>query len=160
MKGGDTKRYTARHIARLILIGLYTGTRPGAILDLYWQPNVMGGWIDLEAGVLHRRAEAKPSPGRGSHRSSSRAVCKQAHLRRWKRIDDALPPPTNEAGNVLPRPVIYWHGKAVEKMKAFPKIVEAAGLSTTCRLTFSATREPRGLCRPAWISGRRPGRSA
>ncbi len=38
-----------------VLIGLYTGTRPGAILSLHWEPNRAGGWIDLDAGIIHRR---------------------------------------------------------------------------------------------------------
>ena len=44
-----------RHLARFILIALYTGTRHDAILRLQWMPNVEGGWIDLAAGVLYRR---------------------------------------------------------------------------------------------------------
>jgi integrase len=44
-----------RHVARFIMLGLYTGTRHDAILRLRWQPNRQGGWIDLDAGVLYRR---------------------------------------------------------------------------------------------------------
>ena len=44
-----------RHLARFILVALYTGTRHDAILRLQWMPNVDGGWIDLAAGVLYRR---------------------------------------------------------------------------------------------------------
>jgi integrase len=45
-----------RHLARFILIGLYTGTRHDAILRLQWIRNTAGGWIDLASGVLYRRA--------------------------------------------------------------------------------------------------------
>jgi integrase len=45
-----------RHLARFILIGLYTGTRHDAILRLQWIRNTSGGWIDLPSGVLYRRA--------------------------------------------------------------------------------------------------------
>lgn len=41
-----------RHLARFILIGLYTGTRHDAMLRLQWMPNTTGGWFDLEAGIL------------------------------------------------------------------------------------------------------------
>jgi integrase len=44
-----------RHLARFILIALYTGTRHDAILRLQWFPNTAGGWIDLASGVLYRR---------------------------------------------------------------------------------------------------------
>jgi integrase len=32
-----------RHVARFLLIGVYTGTRPGAILSLKWLPSPTGG---------------------------------------------------------------------------------------------------------------------
>jgi integrase len=54
----DGKRHAFRinrHLARFILLGLYTGTRHDAILRLQWMPNTIGGWIDLKAGVLYRR---------------------------------------------------------------------------------------------------------
>ena len=74
----------ARHVARFILIALYTGTRTNAILGLQFMPNARGGHIDTERGIMHRRgvgvAETKkrtpPVP-------VPRALL--AHLRRWKR---------------------------------------------------------------------------
>jgi integrase len=72
-----------RHLARFILVALYTGTRHDAILRLQWMPNVDGGWIDLAAGVLYRRPTGAvdsikrrppvPIPPRLS-----------PHLRRWR----------------------------------------------------------------------------
>lgn len=47
----------AHYLPTFILIGLYTGTRGGAILKLQWIPNTQGGWIDLERGILYRGAE-------------------------------------------------------------------------------------------------------
>src|SRR6516165_12589546 len=41
-----------RHLARFILIALYTGTRHDAILRLRWVPNTDSGWIDLVSGVM------------------------------------------------------------------------------------------------------------
>src|SRR5262249_52020349 len=43
-----------RHVVRGLLIGVYTGTRPGAIFALKWLPSPTDGWIDLDAGILHR----------------------------------------------------------------------------------------------------------
>lgn len=73
-----------RHLARFILIALYTGTRTGAILGLQFMPNTQGGHVDTARGIMHRRgigvAETKkrtpPIP-------VPRALL--AHLRRWER---------------------------------------------------------------------------
>ena len=46
----------AKHLARFILVALYTGTRTDAILRLQYMPNTSGGWADTEAGKLYRRA--------------------------------------------------------------------------------------------------------
>jgi integrase len=49
----------APHLRTFILIGLYTGTRSAAILNLQWMPNVTGGWVDLERGLLYRGADER-----------------------------------------------------------------------------------------------------
>ncbi len=74
-----------RHLARFILIGLYTGTRHDAILRLRWTPNTDGGWVDLSAGVLYRR-------GTGAVETIKRRPPLPIpprllpHLRRWRRL--------------------------------------------------------------------------
>ncbi len=40
------------HLPLFILIAFYTGARRTAILQLQWQPNTQGGWVDLERGVI------------------------------------------------------------------------------------------------------------
>jgi integrase len=40
------------HLPIFILIGLYTGARKEAILSLQWQPNTVGGWVDLENSLI------------------------------------------------------------------------------------------------------------
>ena len=54
-----------RHLARFILIGLYTGTRHDAMLRSQWMPNTTGGWFDLEAGfsTAGRKTRLKPISG-------------------------------------------------------------------------------------------------
>lgn len=71
-----------RHLARLIIICIYTGTRPGAALGLSWLPSP-AGWFDLQAGVLHRGADCG-NKKRGSCKIHERLM---AHLRRWRRMD-------------------------------------------------------------------------
>lgn len=72
------------HLARFLLIGLYTGTRKGAILGLRFQPHVNGGWIDTEQGLLYRRGagQRETKKRQPPARLPSRLL---AHLRRWER---------------------------------------------------------------------------
>lgn len=71
-----------KHLARFILIGLYTGTRKEAILALRFGPHVGGGWIDAEGGLMYRRSDSaratkkRQPPARLPDRL-------MAHVRRW-----------------------------------------------------------------------------
>jgi integrase len=75
----------SRHLARFILLGVYTGTRHDALLGLQWMPNTTGGWVDLEAGILYRRPQ-------GTIESAKRRPPLpipprlMPHLRRWRRL--------------------------------------------------------------------------
>jgi integrase len=74
------------HVARLLLIGCRTGTRPGALLGLRWIPSTTSGWFDLENGVLYRRGSGirqtnKRQPPAKIHASLL------PHLRRWRERD-------------------------------------------------------------------------
>jgi integrase len=40
------------HLPTFILLGLYTGHRSEAILSLQWQPNMTGGYVDIETGRI------------------------------------------------------------------------------------------------------------
>jgi integrase len=78
-----TKRYPLRHLARFLLIALYTGTRAGAIAKA--SPNKGEGrsFVDLDHGVFYRLPEGDrlskkrqpPAP------IPSRLL---AHMRRWR----------------------------------------------------------------------------
>jgi integrase len=106
-----------KHLIRFILIGLYTGTRHRAILSLQWMPNTIGGWIDLERGVMHRRgtAERESNKKRPPVRIPSRLLF---HMSRWHRADNGL------------RHIIRFEGKAIKRIeKAFRGVRAAAGLS-------------------------------
>src|SRR5262249_59646665 len=67
------------HLKRFILLGLYTGSRSGAILSLEWS------WIDLERGVMRRRArgQAEIATKRTPPAKLGRKIL--GFLRRWKR---------------------------------------------------------------------------
>ncbi|UMY19083.1 site-specific integrase [Methylobacterium organophilum] len=73
----------ARHVARFILVGLYTGTRHDAILRLKWLPTTEGGYVDLRSGIIYRRGlrEGESSKKRTPVPMSRRLW---AHMRRWQ----------------------------------------------------------------------------
>ena len=51
-----TGRPTRRHAARFMLVGLYTGTRAGAICAAALRPTIGCGHVDLETGIFYRKA--------------------------------------------------------------------------------------------------------
>jgi integrase len=74
-----------RHLARFILIALYTGTRHDAILRLQWMVSTSGGWFDLDAGVLYRRPQDAIETNK--RRTPSPIPDRlMPHLRRWQRF--------------------------------------------------------------------------
>jgi integrase len=100
------RKNAARHFARLILIMIYTGTRPGAVLKLQWAPNGEGGWIDVEKGRLYRKPSRQIE---SKKRQPSSAIHKRLlpHLRRWKAQD-------LDKGSAH---VVHYYGRPVEKLK-------------------------------------------
>jgi len=131
------KMHKGRHLARLILIGLYTGTRPGAAKSLQWIRNTQGGWADLGAGVIYRRAEGE----RVAHNKRKTPVKVPArllaHLRRWKRMDGWAD------DSVGLRHIVHYQGHELTKEnKAFRAAIKAAGLPST--VTPHILRHTRG----------------
>jgi integrase len=45
------------HVVRLLIAGIYSGSRPGATKSLRWIPAIDGGWIDLGSETIHRQSE-------------------------------------------------------------------------------------------------------
>ncbi|MEI4482175.1 MULTISPECIES: tyrosine-type recombinase/integrase [unclassified Phyllobacterium] len=124
----DQKR---KHLSRLILIGLYTGTRPGAILGLQWIANTEGGWIDLDRGVLFRKAEGERVAHNKRKTPVKLARRLAAHMRRWKKEDKGL------------RYVVNYNGESPTKInKAFRSAIAACGLDST--VTPHVLRHTRG----------------
>lgn len=130
----DQKRV---HLARLILIGIYTGTRPGAILGLQWIRNTSGGWVDLDRGVIFRRAEGERVAHNKRKPPVKIARKLSVHLRRWKRLDGWS---DDKAGL---RYVVHYQGSAMTKPnKAFRSAIAAARLPQS--VTPHALRHTRG----------------
>lgn len=105
-------------LRRFILIGIYTGTRSGAIKALRWEPSDDAGWPDLEKGILYRRGrKEKETDKRRPPMKMPRKLI--GHMRRWKRIDQAN-------GH---RHVIHDNGAPVQQMvKVWDRALVEAGL--------------------------------
>lgn len=106
------------HVARFVLLGLYTGTRHGALLRLNWNPGIAGGWVDLAHGVIYRKAigERETRKRKPPLRIPTRLL---PHLARWRRLDGA-------AG-----PVVSFRGEPILKEKrGFARARDLAGLGS------------------------------
>jgi integrase len=113
-KGVATERRSRRHVARFILVGIYTGTRSGAICGAALAPAVGRGWVDLDAGLFYRKAlgDRKTKKRQPTIRIPDRLL---VHMRRWR-----------EKG-ISTRAVIEWEGRSVASVrKAFARTVEDA----------------------------------
>ncbi len=128
------------HLRRFLLIGVYTGSRPGVTAKLLWEESATSAWIDLDAGVIYRRGKSERD-----HRTKRRPLVRipdrlAAHLRRWRRMDEGRAIARMEAhiqsgGDpaTAPRIVsVIHHGGAPLAGKirtGFEGIVRDAGLS-------------------------------
>lgn len=102
------------HLKRFILIGLYTGTRSGAILQLKWE------WIDLERGIMRRKetGESETRKRRPPVRLGDRLL---SHLRRWHRLRQGATPF-----------VVHYNGRPIAKMRrSWRAAQKRAGLDDT-----------------------------
>lgn len=84
----DSGAANRAHMKRFILIGLYTGTRPGVIPKVLWHESPTQAWADIGAGVIFRRGKLERE-----HRTKRRPLVKipgrlLAHMRRWSRLDE------------------------------------------------------------------------
>ncbi|MDE0379652.1 MAG: site-specific integrase [Rhodospirillales bacterium] len=77
-------RHRSPHLARFILVAVYTGRRSAALRGLQFMPNMQGGWIDTDRGVLYGLAEGETASRK---RKPPAPVPPRllAHLRRWER---------------------------------------------------------------------------
>jgi len=78
------------HVARFILIALYTGTRHEAVLTMRWGVNSESGWFDLDRGVLYRRG-AGETDTRKRRTPAPIPYRLMPHLRRWREMTNTGP---------------------------------------------------------------------
>jgi integrase len=116
MRDNVTEREVGKHIARFILIGLYTGTRHAAICAAATVPAIGRSHVDLENGIFYRLAKGKKATKK--RQPPVRLPPKLLdHLRRWHRIGASK------------HAVVEWNGKSIASVrKGFASAVRAAGL--------------------------------
>jgi integrase len=115
-KGKVTDRHSRRHVARFILVALYTGTRSAAVCSAGFEPGRGNGWINLETGAFYRRGDQQRETNKRQPpiRLPDRLL---AHIRRWKAL------------GICRRHVVEWNGEPVLRLvKAFARAVADAGL--------------------------------
>lgn len=115
-KALPTKRRPLQHVARFILIALYTGTRAGAVATASPYRKEGHSWVDLEAGLFYRLAEGKKATKKRQPPVKLPPHL-LAHMRRWKERKIANSHFVEHNG----RPV-------AEVTKGFAHAVELAGL--------------------------------
>lgn len=111
-----SKKRPARHIARFLLVGVYTGRRASAICSAAFEPTPGYGWIDLRLGHYYRADQNELETNK---RQPTILVPRRLlmHLRRWKRA------------NPKQKFVVEFRGKPVSEVnKGFARIVALAGL--------------------------------
>jgi integrase len=113
----ETERHPLRHIARFILIALYTGTRPGAILTAAAIRGEGRSFIDLEHGIFYRLAQGRRATNKRQPPVPlpSRLL---VHMRRWVRL------------GLVAGYFVEWGGKPVQSIKiGFKRAVALSGIS-------------------------------
>jgi integrase len=125
-----------QHFRRFVLLGLYTGTRSGALLAMTWDQ------IDLQNGTMRRRASGVAEDARKRTPPIRLGRRILSHLRRWKRLD----------GESV-RYLCHYDGGRVHKLKrSFPGAARRAGLKGvtphTLRHTAVTWAMQRGV--PIW----------
>ena len=93
------------HVARFILIGLYTGTRHEANLRMRWGVNSSDGWFDLDHGVMYRRGEGEVDTNK---RRVPAPIPDRLlpHLKRWRRM--TVVGPIEYAGRLILKERTGW----------------------------------------------------
>jgi integrase len=112
----ETEKRPLRHLARFILIGLYTGTRASAIAAASIKKDAGRSFVDLDNGVFYRLPEGQ-TPTKKRQPPVPIPPRLLTHLRRWV-----------EKGLVRDH-FVEWSGSAVKSVKtAFKSAVRLANL--------------------------------
>ena len=111
-----TGKRPLRHLARFVLIGIYTGTRAGAIAAASPQRAAGRSFVDLDEGIFYRLAQGKKATNK---RQPPAPIPPRllAHMRRWERL------------GLVGGHFVEFNGKPIRSVKtAFARAVQLAGL--------------------------------
>jgi integrase len=111
-----TDKRPLRHLARFILIGLYSGTRAGAIASASPLPAIGRSYVDLGRGIFYRLATGKRATNK---RQPPMPIPPRllAHMRRW------------HDRRLIASHFVEWNGAGVKSVKtAFATAVRLAKL--------------------------------
>ena len=123
------------HVARFIIIGIYTGTRHAAIIKLHWSPNLIGGYVDTGRGIIFRRSASKRETSKRTPPTQIQTKL-LSRILAWKEKDIQA---FSETGL---RVIVHYRGETIAKMKrAWRSVCKQAGLGNdvtphTLRHTF------------------------
>lgn len=115
--GERTERASRQHVARFIIVALYTGTRAGAVCAAALKPIPGHGWIDTDRGVFYRRPRGRRETKKRQPPVPLPAKL-LAHIRRWKRLRQTF--------------CVEWNREPVKGIaKAFRRNAKVAGVTAT-----------------------------
>lgn len=122
-----TGKRPLRHLAKFILLGLYTGTRAAAIAAASPTRGIGRSYVDLDAGIFYRLPEGRRATNKRQPPVPLPANL-LSHMRRWKR--------SGAAASYF----VEWNGKPVASVKtAFTHAAELAGLTDVTPHTLRHT---------------------
>jgi integrase len=114
----QTEKRPLRHLTRFILIGLYTGTRAGAIASASPHREEGKSVINLDAGLYYRLAQGR-RPTKKRQPTVPLPSKLLSHLRRWAAL------------GIAKSHFVEWNGKPTKSVKtAFKSAVRLAELPT------------------------------
>jgi integrase len=95
-----TERRPLRHLARFILTGVYSGSRPGAILGLSWHEEIGRGWVDLDRALIYRMKDGARATNK---RQPPVPIAPELLrlMRRWARQDSRRGPVVSFGGQPI-----------------------------------------------------------
>jgi integrase len=107
-EGKETDKRPLAHLVRFLILGIYTGSRPGAVLNASWFEGPGLSFADWERGVFHRHANGRneTSKRQPSVRLTPFLI---RMLRRWHREDEAKKP--------RPTYVVNYNGARISSVK-------------------------------------------
>jgi integrase len=84
--GKPTKKRPLLHLCRFLLLGTYTGSRPGVVMTAAWDKGPGRSWVDTDMGRFYRLPDGDVETDKRNP-PVKLAPGLLSHLRRWKKID-------------------------------------------------------------------------